>query len=462
MYGDGSGSCDDRIKDNRKLQAVMNKNISSTIIESMSDGLVVLDFHGRITRMNPAASQLLGIDWEETRGRTYFQLFMDEPGNDAFNDLLLKGIQEGETRLYGEVPFRRRDGRFLDLAVTTSFLRAESTKGEKTGIVVVFKDITEFKALDRARQRVLDHLSHELRTPLSIILSSLKKLDTTQNKRSIERIKRNLEKLQNIQMEVETIVNQGAFEEKRELLPGLKQTLDFVEILEEENSIHTQALRFLKERITEFFKVTKPRATDVKMGDLILRAVDTARNLSSHRAVTLSSRIAVDCRIWVDPGVIEKALMSVLKNAVENTPDGGDVFIRLCRQPGSVELEIKDSGVGITEESQKHIFGGFYHSMETDLYSTKRPYDFGAGGKGLELLRLKMLGKTHHFQVTCQSTRCQYIPRENDVCPGVIAKCPHVQTKAACAQSGGTVFKIVFADEEPVSNHRSDSKPVPK
>ena len=422
----------------------MNEDISSTIIESMSDGLIVLDFHGRIARMNPAASELLGIDGEETTDRTYFELFMNEPGNDAFNDLLLKGIQEGETRLYGEVPFRRRDGRFLDLAVTTSFLRAESAKGEKTGIVVVFKDITEFKALDRARQRVLDHLSHELRTPLSIILTSLKKLESSQNEKLIKRIKRNLERLQDIQIEVEAIVNQGTFEEKHEMLPGLEQALDFVEILEEENSTHTQALHFLRERIEKFFETGKSKAVDIKLGDFIQRVVDTARNLSSHRVVTLSTRIEADSQIWIDPDVIEKALMSILKNAIENTPDGGDVLICLCRQRGSVELEIKDSGIGITAESQKHIFGGFYHSMETDLYSTKRPFDFGAGGKGLELLRLKIFGETHRFQVTCQSARCQYIPRENDVCPGVIAKCLHVQTKAACAQSGGTAFKIVF------------------
>ena len=180
----------------------MNENISSTIIESMSDGLIVLDFHGNIARMNPAASRLLGINWEETKDRTYFQLFMNEPGNDAFNDLLLKGIQEGETRLYGEVPFRRRDGRFLDLAVTTSFLRTESTKGEKTGIVVVFKDITEFKALDRARQRVFDHLSHELRTPITPLKAQLQMLQheyfgklTKKQEESLEIVLRNAETL---------------------------------------------------------------------------------------------------------------------------------------------------------------------------------------------------------------------------------------------------------------------------
>jgi two-component system phosphate regulon sensor histidine kinase PhoR len=424
----------------------MNENISATIIESMSDGLIVLDFHGNIARMNPAASRLLGINWEETKNRTYFQLFMNEPGNDAFNDLLLDGIQHGKTRLYGEVPFRRRDGGFLDLAVTTSFLRAESEKGDKAGIVVVFKDITEFKALDRARRRVLDHLSHELRTPLSIILTALKKVESSRDKRSIERIRRNLQRLQDIQLEVEDIVNQGAFEEKREILPWLEQTLDFVEILEGEDSTHSEALHLLKERIGNFFKTAKSNIEDVNLGKHIQRAVASARKLSSHRAVKLSTKIEVDSHIRIDPDVIDKALMSILKNAIENTPDGGDVLICLCRQPKSVELEIKDSGVGITEESQKHVFGGFYHSLETDLYSTKKPFDFGAGGKGLDLLRLKIYGETYHFQVECRSTRCQYIPRENDTCPGAIAKCSYVRTKKACAQSGETTFKIVFPE----------------
>jgi hypothetical protein len=138
--------------------------------------------------------------------------------------------------------------------------------------------------------------------------------------------------------------------------------------------------------------------------------------------------------------------MSLLKNAIENTPDGGEAMISIWRQPGSVELEVKDSGVGITVESQKHIFGGFYHSLETDLYSTKKHFDFAAGGKGLDLLRIKIFGETCNFRVECKSTRCQYIPRENDSCPGVIAKCLHVHNKEQCAQSGGTAFKLLFPE----------------
>ena len=423
----------------------MKKSISSVIIESMSDGLIVLDFHGQITHMNPAASELLCVKMEEIRDKTYFQLFMDEPGNDAFNDLILDGIQNGETRLYGEVPFRTRDGRCFDFAVTTSFLRAESAEEEKTGIVVVFKNITEYKELERARERVLNHLAHELRTPLSITLASLKKLQSSHNERPIERIRRNLERLQDIQVEVEDIVKQKTPEGKLEKLSFLEQVLDFLEVLEEEKSIHTEALSSLRKRIEDFFITDKLKLQNVAIGEHIQNTVAFVGRLSSHRSVALLTRIEADPIIMIDPDVLNMALMSLLKNAIENTPDGGEVLISLYRQPESVVIEVKDTGVGITAQSQKHIFGGFYHSLETDLYSTKKPFDFGAGGKGLELLRIKMFGKTYHFKIECRSDRCRYIPRENDVCPGSIAKCSHIQSRKQCARSGGSVFKLIFA-----------------
>lgn len=422
----------------------MKENISSVIIESMSDGLIVFNFHGQITHMNPAASELLGIKMEEIKDKTYFQLFIDEPGNDRFNDLILDGIQKGETRLYGEVPFRTRDGRCFDFAVTTSFLRDESAEEEKTGIVVVFKNITEFKALDRARERVLNHLAHELRTPLSITLASFKKLQSSQNERSLERIRRNLERLQDIQVEVEDIVKQATLRETPKELSCLEQILDFAEVLEAEASIPPEVLHFLKKRIEEFFSTHKSKLQNVSLGEHIQNAVEAIKRFSSHRSVALLTRIEEDATIMIDPDVLDMMLIGLLKNAIENTPDGGETIISLYRQPESVVIEVKDTGVGITDQSQKHIFGGFYHSLETDLYSTKKPYDFGAGGKGLDLLRIKMFGKTYHFEVECNSARCHYIPRENDACPGSIAKCPHVDSKKQCAQSGGSVFKLIW------------------
>ncbi len=422
----------------------MDDTLSSVIIESMSNGVVVLDFQGHITHVNPAGLDLLGLKFEETRDRTYAELFMDEPENDAFNDILLSGIQDKETRLYREVAFRRSDGQRLDLAVTTSFLRLESGKWKNEGIVVVFKDITEFKALDRARHRVLDHLSHELRTPLSIALGSLKKLDTPENQRPVERIKRNLKRLQAIQGDVEDIVRQRDFERDSSPSPRIEQSLDLLELLVEENPVHAHTLQALKEMIKKLFPHRTTPVQTLSVGSSIERMIAVINELSSHRNVRLLTDIKEDQYVLIDKDVFEKILMSLVKNAIENTPDEGTVLVSLWASSDTVEVVVKDTGVGITQESQSQIFGGFYHAKETDLYSTKKPFDFDAGGKGLELLRLKIFAEVYQFSTGCESVRCGHIPGEMDSCPGVISKCPYVQGEEQCAKSGGTAFKLMF------------------
>ena len=422
----------------------MDDTLSSVIIESMSNGVVVLDFQGNITHINPAGLNILGLKSEETRDRTYAELFMGEPENDEFNDILLSGIQDKETRLYREVAFRRSDGRRLDLAVTTSFLRLESGKWKDEGIVVVFKDITEFKALDRARHRVLDHLSHELRTPLSIVLASLKRLETPENQRPVERIKRNLKRLQDIQSDVEDIVKQRDFEGDHNPRPRTEQILDLLELLVEDQPVHAHTLQALKEMLKKLFPPRTTHVQSLSVGSSIERMIPVINELSSHRNVRLLTDIKKDQYVLIDKDVFDKILMSLVKNAIENTPDGGMVLVSLGASSDTVEVVVKDTGVGITQESQNQIFGGFYHAKETNLYSTKKPFDFDAGGKGLELLRLKIFAEVYRFRTECESARCGHIPGEMDSCPGVISKCPYVQGEEECAQSGGTAFKLMF------------------
>jgi len=133
---------------------------------------------------------------------------------------------------------------------------------------------------------------------------------------------------------------------------------------------------------------------------------------------------------------------------VENTPDGGLVTVRLENRKGSAVLAVQDTGVGITAESRKQIFGGFYHARDTDHYSTKGPFDFGAGGKGLELLRLRVLSEDNAFRLTCESRRCTFIPSEKDICPGGVSRCPRIRDASECALSGGSTFTVEFAPRQ--------------
>lgn len=393
----------------------VDATITATILESMSDGVLVFDLTGHLVFVNGAACTLLLLERERITDRTYLDIFMGGEENDAFNDILCAGIQEGEVHVYQEVPFRRSDGKEIDLAVTTSFLRGGTEpEGKGSGIVIVFKDITESKALDRARQRVIDHLSHELKTPLAVANATLNSLRKGENNLLVDRIEKNLKRLKEIQQEVEDIVRKGT----RGQQGG-------------------HGASAMKE---------SPTPQPLMAGALAQAVVDEVREKTGHRDVALFTVIDRDLRISTDEEVFRKAVLTLLKNGVEATPDGGRMEVVVRRRRDRIEVAVTDPGIGITEESRAQIFGGFYHARETDLYSTKKPFDFGAGGKGLELHRLEILSRAYGFDVECESRRCRFLPDEGLLCPGSVALCSHVGTAEECAAAGGTTFRLLFQE----------------
>jgi signal transduction histidine kinase len=142
--------------------------------------------------------------------------------------------------------------------------------------------------------------------------------------------------------------------------------------------------------------------------------------------------------------VLGKVVGGLVKNAVENTPDGGRVEVTVRPEREGVELVVADYGVGITEENQRRIFEGFFTTQETMDYSSKKPFDFNAGGRGADLLRMKIFSERFGFRISMSSKRCDYIPGASDKCPGDIAKCPHCASVEDCLNSGGTVFTVFF------------------
>jgi signal transduction histidine kinase len=146
------------------------------------------------------------------------------------------------------------------------------------------------------------------------------------------------------------------------------------------------------------------------------------------------------------PEVLEDILGGLLKNAIENTPDEGSIRIILEQKDERLLLKVQDFGIGITEENQKQILGGLFHTLDTELYTSKKPYDFGAGGKGLDLLRMKVYGHHFGFVLSLESQRCIYIPTDRDLCSGRISACPHCERPEDCLFSGGSTFCVSFSD----------------
>ena len=119
--------------------------------------------------------------------------------------------------------------------------------------------------------------------------------------------------------------------------------------------------------------------------------------------------------------------------------------IKACSSDAQITIDVCDHGTGITGANQKNIFGGFFHTLDTNFYTSKKPYDFNAGGAGLDLLRMKIFAERFGFSISVDSTRCKFIPMDTDICEGKISACPFVRERSECLSSGGSTFSIKFA-----------------
>ncbi|MFC1835559.1 PAS domain S-box protein [Thermodesulfobacteriota bacterium] len=376
--------------------------IEAIILRSINEGVITLECTGNVHMVNPAALGILGHEADELVGRNLHDIFEDEPENEHFREIISDVVHRDLPTVRSETVYVRKDGQTVDLSVATSFLEIPYCEPGMENIVVVFRDITAFKAIERARRRAVDHLSHELKTPLAIIEASVsslsrKEYESPSVKKGLARIERNLHRLSGIQEIVEKIM----------IAPQVKP------------QSFTPA-----DRVQEIIAESREQCPD-----------------RSLRIENRSDSSEVDS---IDPDIFSVVMSTLLKNAVECTPDEGLIVISLESVTPDLLLTAEDYGVGIIEADKEFLFDGFHHTQLTDEYSTKRPFDFNAGGKGLELLRLKILAEEGLFHISFDSRRCHYIPTNHDHCPGRISECRHVKDPAGCKESGGTTFSVKF------------------
>lgn len=380
--------------------------VEKMILRSMNEGVITLECNGAVYTVNPSAVRLLGYTEEELVGENFEKVFSHHSQNEEFKGVFSKVIHEGRPTGHEEVRFTRNDGQTLDLSVATAFLQVDECLPHMQNVVVVFRDITAFKAMERVRRRAVDHLSHELKTPLAIIEASVDHLGPAESSpesmnKSIERIKRNLSRLKAIQEIVEEILSPRPF---------------------------------------------RPRSFDTVA--TVESILDEIRRNSSQRSVEMISNVEPLETDLIDPDMLTTVLETLVKNAIENTPDQGRIIVSLKLSSEGALVQVEDRGVGIPVSDQAFIFEGFHHTQATVEYSSKKPYDFNAGGKGLELLRLKILSEAGCFNISFESHRCRYIPTTLNHCPGRISECPHVQDTQGCSESGGTTFSVLFRGKD--------------
>ena len=98
---------------------------------------------------------------------------------------------------------------------------------------------------------------------------------------------------------------------------------------------------------------------------------------------------------------------------------------------------------GYLENNQRLIFENYFTAYETAQYASRKPYDFNAGGKGFDLIRIRIFSERYHFKLKMSSKRCPHLTSDQDSGPGSIAACEHCKKDADCLSSGTTMTVLV-------------------
>ena len=309
----------------------------------------------------------------------------------------------------------------------------------------------EVRSLNRAKDQVIHRLSHELKTPISVLSASLsllaKKLLDCGDKgfdRIIERSQRNLQRLLDMQYETEDILRERDLQAHQMLSILLDTCADELESLVAAETNDESVAERIRRHIEDRFGPRDVTAEEVFLDRQVETVLQQVRPRFSHRRLDFREHVEPVGAVWIPVTVLDKIITGLVRNAVENTPDGSRIDVSVRWTTSGPEFEVKDCGVGISAENQRLVLENFVPATDVLHYSTRKPYDFNAGGRGFDLLRIKIFSERYHFKIQLTSNRCRYIAGDKDACPGGTDKCSHCSQDSDCLASGGTTVTVTF------------------
>jgi PAS domain S-box-containing protein len=357
------------------------------------------------------------------------------------------------TRIIGVISAdNKKEGAFdqTDLSTLSTIAATVALSIENARVSEQLKKANEeLKSLNAAKDKMISHLSHELRTPVAVLLSSLKVLsrkltdlpeDTWQP--TLERMKRNLKRLIDIEDQVYDILEKKSFQHTPVFSLIFEECTDMLEALIAEETGERDVVQKVKAVLDKIYSTPDQEMVDVRLDQFVDQRVQALRPMFRHRQVNLTTQLETVplIRIPLDP--LQKVVDGLIRNAVENTPDGCDIQVRVHETGRKVELVVHDQGIGLTKDAQKRIFEGYFTTQETLQYSSGQPFDFNAGGKGADLLRMKIFSERYHFKISMTSKRCSHLPNPTDRCRGIKDVCDK-DPGPAC--DGNTRVSVLFS-----------------
>jgi PAS domain S-box-containing protein len=388
-------------------QRYEREQLLNSILKGMGDGVIVVNQEGRIQFINSVAEFLTGWRQNEARDRDLTEVFniVDEETHKPLNNPVETALEQGNT-IYLEDHILLISKQGTAIPIADSVAPIQDNRKEITGIVLVFRDITQRRlaeernlAMERARylelqmaelQRLnqlkddfLCTVSHELRTPLSNIKMAVRLLENV-------------------------LDQQGLLQEEAYSNP--LSMAGYLKVLEDQCNQELALINDLLD-IRAIDTETYPlELSPIQLQDWIPHVVESFFVRTQVQQQNLQIRIAGDLPALVsDLSCLTRVLSELLHNACKYTPNGGQIVViariledneraqedreELTTSPSpslhpSIQISVSNSGVEIPSKELPRIFDPFYRIPTID------PWQHGGTGLGLALVK-KLVHRLH-------------------------------------------------------------------
>jgi two-component system phosphate regulon sensor histidine kinase PhoR len=329
----------------------LEKSRLRTIINCMANGVMVTNRNMEVVLHNPTLMQLLEISEEVENPFPISQIIKD--------DTLIKTLEKMQT---GE--FSEEEAISQEILAGKNALRAISAPalGPKAGVagtVTVLENITAFKQLDQMKSDFVNMVAHELRSPL-VAIRQLKYV-------LLEGLAGPLQEKQR------DFIERGA-RKIDGLLDLINDLLDVAKI---------EAGKYVQHK------------TPTDIGGIIEEVLALMNPRAQEQGITLSYSCKGMKPVKADPKNIEEVFNNLISNAINYSPEGGQIRVIAKGMGEYIEIKVQDTGVGISPEELPKIFDKFYR--------VKHPKTRKVIGTGLGLSIVKGVVEAHHGTIDAES-----------------------------------------------------------
>ncbi len=326
------------------------RNRTDAILSTMAEGVIAVDTEERVILLNQAAAGMLDRRGSDATGRSIQEVTRNTAVYEHIEEVL-----NGEGKSTGEV--RMSEGLVVE-AYGTELL---DSAGVRIGALLVLKDVSDLRKLERVRRDFVANVSHELKTPVTAIKGF-----------------------------VETLVD-GGIEDKNE-------AARFLGIIER----HVNRLDVLIDDLMVLAKIEQNGGNaNIELSPKPLRGViETAVQMCAAAAAEKNISLEIFCpenlSISMDPFLMEQALVNLVDNAIKYSGEGSPVQIRATAAEDSVSVSVEDRGCGIRREHLPRIFERFYR--------VDKARSRAQGGTGLGLAIVKHIVQAHRGRIDVVSS----------------------------------------------------------